>query len=1074
MLYNCDRKTDSFNKKNVRGFLIIFAAVFLVSTSSYGKVWKVTKITDNDTHDGGVVVDQGQIAWRGVGDNGKQSILFKELGFGQVINLTADTITGYFGVPRLSNGQVVWRAFNRDSENPRDSIVFWDGTSIQAIDEFPSGAFPSQGYPPSYGSVEPTLHNGQVAYAKWDGNDYEIYLWDGQSIIQITNNDTDDYEPQIHNEQISWTGKISESDSIDVFFWDGSNIQNISNMPEPNEDSHLQDGRVVFYGFDKGEPYKADIFIWDGTESRNLLPVVGYDYEPEIGDSLIAWTGWPYGKPDGVSVCWIWDEYKLFDLMNSAVSCFDPRTDGYTIAFRAHDGQDWEIYIAEYITGTFKPEENDGRTLGLVVDESLVFLANGMGDLIVADVSNPTAPTKLGSLRIADGEESFNICKKDQYVFLASRGSGVQVLDVSSPTNPSLIAEVDTPDKATVMTLDGDYLFVGDRIGGLRIINVIDPASPIEIGALPLTGSTYGTAVKGTYAYVANYWRGMRVVDISMPGEPVEVASYTTAGLKVWDVAIRGDYAYLVCPTYGIKIVDISDPLDPQETASMPLPDGCQQGQFDAPLGMVFLGQYGFVANGTQGLLVLDLANPASPQIVERIDTKGYAWGVQIAGINLYVADGDEGFHVIDVSDYVHTVYEDGEDDLTSGWLVYDNTPEGAVIANEFDTVRQSRVIRFAGAGHENGYRLLKEDGTKWENNESFFIEWSMAYSEFFTIYIDTMTTAGRRVLTYKPLDSDGLGDGTYVYYGLGEVIIDGQWHTVIRDLQSDLSGAQPEVQILAVNGFLVRGSGAVDDIKLHKNLPEGMDRDLDGIPNANEIVYYGTDPMLMDTDLDGVDDGTELNYWFEAWNLDPDGDGKINILDEDADGDGYPDGEELDRGSDPGDPLSVPPVMEPTVYEDAEDGKTLGWEIYDDDPPGAQVLNVFDGVIQSRIIQLDGAGHTNGYVLRGENGDDWGNRSQFTLEWSMAYNEFFTIYIDTMTTAGRRILIYKPLDYDALGEGIYVYYGLSSDVKDGTWRTFARDLQADLEGAQPEVQILEINGFMIRGNGFLDNISLR
>ena len=36
-----------------------------------------------------------------------------------------------------------------------------------------------------------------------------------------------------------------------------------------------------------------------------------------------------------------------------------------------------------------------------------------------------------------------------------------------------------------------------------------------------------------------------------------------------------------------------------------------------------------------------------------------------------------------------------------------------------------------------------------------------------------------------------------------------------MRDLQTDLDEAQSLVTILKVNGFLIRGSGKVDDIKL-------------------------------------------------------------------------------------------------------------------------------------------------------------------------------------------------------------------------------------------------------------------
>ncbi len=50
--------------------------------------------------------------------------------------------------------------------------------------------------------------------------------------------------------------------------------------------------------------------------------------------------------------------------------------------------------------------------------------------------------------------------------------------------------------------------------------------------------------------------------------------------------------------------------------------------------------------------------------------------------------------------------------------------------------------------------------------------------------------------------------------------LTDGQWYTVVRDLQADLDGAQPGVTILEVNGLLIRGSGLVDDVKLHNSVP--------------------------------------------------------------------------------------------------------------------------------------------------------------------------------------------------------------------------------------------------------------
>jgi hypothetical protein len=161
------------------------------------------------------------------------------------------------------------------------------------------------------------------------------------------------------------------------------------------------------------------------------------------------------------------------------------------------------------------------------------------------------------------------------------------------------------------------------------------------------------------------------------------------------------------------------------------------------------------------------------------------------------------------------TNYEDAEDGTVKRWRIYDNSPGGATIKNVYDNDRQSRVIQFSGSGTQNGYRLKNDSAAKWQNSNQFIIRWSMKYSEYFIVYIDVETTDGHRYLHYTPKDYDDLGNGEYVKFGIGSDTNDGKWHTYTRDLQADLEDAQPNSQILEVNGFLIRGSGKLDDIIL-------------------------------------------------------------------------------------------------------------------------------------------------------------------------------------------------------------------------------------------------------------------
>ena len=435
------------------------------------------------------------------------------------------------------------------------------------------------------------------------------------------------------------------------------------------------------------------------------------------------------------------------------------------------------------------------------------------------------------------------------------------------------------------------------------------------------------------------------------------------------------------------------------------------------------------------------------------------------------------------------TVYEDAEDGLTDGWIIYTGDPDTATVTNVFDEMRGGNVIEFNGIGLGHGFALYNGDGSVWNNTGEFMAVWSINCSETFVVYFEVQTTAGRRYLQYTPVDFDDLGSESMVHHWIGSHTDDGTWNVISRDLAMDLHDAQPDVEIIAVDGFLIRGSGRVDDIKLlsdsadsdgdglsdvsetnsHGTDPYNVDTDGDGLADNVEIELYGTDPTLADSDNDKIDDQTELNYWGAAWNSDIDADGLVNLLDRDADNDGVKDGVEIDQGADPADNKNTPAA----IFEDAEDGLTSGWMVYTGDVTTASFHNVTDPDRGGRVIELTGDGQNHGFALYGDNLVPWQHRGQWIVEWSMKYAEFFTVYIEVLTTDGRRYLQYTPVDYDNMGTGSLVHHGVGSDKADGKWRKFSRDLQQDLSDAQQGVTIEQVDGFLIRGSGRVDNIKL-
>lgn len=154
-------------------------------------------------------------------------------------------------------------------------------------------------------------------------------------------------------------------------------------------------------------------------------------------------------------------------------------------------------------------------------------------------------------------------------------------------------------------------------------------------------------------------------------------------------------------------------------------------------------------------------------------------------------------------------------------------------------------------------------------------------------------------------------------------------------------------------------------------------------------------------------------------------------------------------------------------LYEDAEDGNINDWQIMSGGSGDANITNVYDVDKKSRVISLQGMGKSDGYMF----GRGWNNKDNQNLKWSMNFNEDYTIYISVQTTNGRRYLTYTPRDDNRGLKGNYILIGLGANSNNGTWQTFIRDLQKDLEEAEIGNRLIAIDSFRVRGSGAIDDI---
>jgi len=333
---------------------------------------------------------------------------------------------------------------------------------------------------------------------------------------------------------------------------------------------------------------------------------------------------------------------------------------------------------------------------------------------------------------------------------------------------------------------------------------------------------------------------------------------------------------------------------------------------------------------------------------------------------------------------YVYaTVYEDAESLTIEKWEIYDANPVGATVSNIYDADKQSNVIELNGTAQSNGYVIGHSyNDNAWKNTEHKIFKWSMNYSENFELRVVLDTNKGSRYIVYSARNNDIGLSGNKIYQGLGSDAKNGTWQTFTRDLEADLKEYESDNELIAINAFLIRGSGRFDDIQ------------------------------------------------------------------------------------------TLAP--EKITYEDAENEDTSKWDIFDNNPVDANISNIYDEVKQSNVIEFIGSGTSNGYRIgHSYNENAWRNTDHKIIRWSMNYSENFEFRVVLDTSKGSRYIVYSARDNDIGLSGSKIYQGLGSDAKNGTWQTFTRDLEADLQEYESDNSIIAVNSFLIRGNGRIDDISM-
>ncbi len=392
---------------------------------------------------------------------------------------------------------------------------------------------------------------------------------------------------------------------------------------------------------------------------------------------------------------------------------------------------------------------NDATTFAksLQTVGNVTYVADGNSGLEILDVSNRSNPQKLATYSVNLNNAYSVHAETDNSLYLADFQSGLTKINVTSPASPSLVSSIQHHVAGTnrfFVNIEGDFFysytldsgtsgeglrilkfekvsniygnlvsnsefqnvrfqsfletpgqaqdikvihynisgsttysfaFIADGSEGLQIINVTNKTTPTNTNFTADTELNDSRGVEldssGSFAFVADGDNGLRIMQILESSDTYPSHAPTLldtiappSGGTAKDVLFTSKgsapnikyYLYVAAGSAGLQIIqlDLPEKDKPSETITGTLVSTLDT-DGDTKSVTVF-DKYAFLADGDKGLKIINISDPASPRLVGSYDTPGDATKVWIRGasasnIYAYVADGDKGIRAIDVSD---------------------------------------------------------------------------------------------------------------------------------------------------------------------------------------------------------------------------------------------------------------------------------------------------------------------------------------------------------------------------------------------------------------------------------------
>ena len=253
---------------------------------------------------------------------------------------------------------------------------------------------------------DPQIWGNQVVWSGFDGHDFEIYLWDGTSVRQLTDNETDDTEPRVHDGKVVWQG--SDGSDSEIFYWDGAKVLRLTNDAVEDTAPRIHAGEVVW---EEHAGATREIVLYRAGARTRITRNALDDAAPDVEHGVVVWQGF-----DGHDwEIYRWQRGHVTQLTDNDVDDVEPLLSDGAVAWRGFDGHDWEVYAwSGGVTTRVTDDDADATSLafrdGVATwqqsdghDTEIWRWAGGAPVALTNDEQDDVAPQADGSLVVWEG-----------------------------------------------------------------------------------------------------------------------------------------------------------------------------------------------------------------------------------------------------------------------------------------------------------------------------------------------------------------------------------------------------------------------------------------------------------------------------------------------------------------------------------------------------------------------------------------------------------------------------------------------------------------------------------------------